>query len=452
MTHPLFSFFSHTQSSPMTQTRSSHAESGFSLLELLLVMGVIGILMLGVTQITRSWVDGESSNTAGQHMARVTNIVQKYINARGLTLPESDDVLADGALAGSDWEDLYNMLDEEGLLAADGSLQSPAGSALMITYSNVGGMHRAAIFTTTNLPNLRALKIARHIGTTGGTVATTPASPSPATANSALGAFGQWQIPLADLMPSGFLFPCARTATNGCVISVVGYSTEELCGPYLFRDSALCGVAGNTMHTSLDMNGNSIQNAGDVDTENLTVTTLANLGDTNVNGTATLNGEVTASDTMSVGGAMTVNGDAFFSENVTMNGAGNTLNVTNLNSHTVTSTDISTNNLNATNMNVNGNMLVNSNMTVQGNLNVNSSSALAPSTIYANVVNAGQVNANGGGINAGTMTVKNTMTVTGGLRINSTTPGARTVIADRLITDDCTRIGTGPYDYYGPSC
>lgn len=259
MTRRIFSFFSHPQRTTMTMPRSSHSESGFSLLELLLVMGVIGILMLGVTQITRSWVEGETTNTAGQHMARVSNIVQKYINARGLTLPESDDVLADGAIAGSDWEDLYNMLDEEGLLATDGTLQNPIGSELMITYSNAGGMHRAAIFTVSNIPNLRALKIARHVGSTGGTVATTPTNPNPAAATSAMGAFSQWQIPLADLMPAGSTFPCTRTATEGCVISVVGYSTEELCGPYLFRDSSLCGTAGNTMHTNLDMNGNSIQ-------------------------------------------------------------------------------------------------------------------------------------------------------------------------------------------------
>lgn len=429
-----------THKTPMTAS----SESGFSLLELLLVIGVAGIIMLGITTITRSWVDSETSNNAGQHLAHMSSIVQKYVDTRGLTLPESVDVLADALIPGSAWEELYDTLEQEGYISDTGALTSPLGVDYRITYvaDTTNQIYRASIISLENVPNKRALQVARHIGMTGGTVTTTPASPT--VANNAIGAFGQWNIVANELVPASAPFPCARTQTRGCIVSVLSYTRDELCGLYLYRTPGAISLCpnGSRMETGLNMNNQNINNALNINTRDLDVVNTANLGNTTVNGPANFNGPTTVANGLNVSGGMNVTGNASFSDTVNMNGGG-TLNVATLNASDVRSPTIRTNNLDAEDLNVSGAMLVEDNMTVNGNVAVYSSGSV-PSSIYTNTVNAGTINANGGAISAGRMTVQNTMTVNGGLRITGTTPATRTVITDRLVVDECTRINSLP--------
>lgn len=439
----------HLFSSRSAHTPHRSQEHGFSLLELLLVIGVLGIVILGVTRITQSWIDGETANNAGQHLARVTGYVQKFVDARGLELPSSSDVIASGQVAGSPWEDLYNSLDQEGLISADGALRSPSGVELIITYiaDPATKTYRASIISLDNLPNRRALQIARHVGTTGGTVAAMASNPS--AIDQATGAFGQWSIDVANLVPGGAAaFPCDRTTERGCLVSIVNYTEDELCGSYLYRHATAC-PDGNTMYTDLNMNNQTIQNAAHIDTADLYVSDLANLGNTTVSGPANFNGPTVVAGGLTVNSGMTVTGDANFANNVNMTGGG-TLNVTHLNAHDIRTPSISTNNLDAQDMNVSGAVAVHDNVTVSGNVVVQSTDPSNPSGIYASTVNASTLNATGGQITTGMMNVQNTMTVTGGLQITGTTSPQRTLVTDRLVADDCVRINSIPETYGNP--
>lgn len=415
--------------------KPSCSEQGFTLLELLLVIGVAAIVFLGITQITRSWVDSESASGAGQHLERVSRLTHKYIEARFATLTASDDVLADAAANPlSPWVDLRNTLQQEGLLTAAGNLRSPFNVPMQISYvidnSVSPTVYRAAIFTTQNLPNKRVLQAARQAGNTGGTVTVTPTNPNPAMANDAIGAFGQWRIDVSRLMPSA-AFPCPRTNMRGCLISLVSFNQDTLCGPYLYRDSIPACANANTMTTTLNMNNNDIVSAGSLDTQNLTVSDTASLGNTTVNGTAALNGPTTASRGMTVANGMTVSGTSNFSDNVNMVGGG-TLNVTQMNASHVQAISVRSNRLEIDNMHVN-----NGTLTVDDDVNINNTLTVG-GTAFVGTVNTGTVNANGGAMTVGTMDIRNQMNINGSVQMN----GGANLTVDRLIAQRCVDIQT----------
>jgi len=412
-------------------------EAGFTLLELLLVLGVAAIVFLGIVQITRSWVDSESSSAAGQHLARISTITQKYIEGKFNVLTPTDDAIADGANPTSPWADLRTTFQQAGLLDNTNSLKSPFNVPMHISFvkdvSVNPNIYRAAIFTTQNLPNKRVLDAAREAGNTGGTVTVMPTSPN--VANDAIGAFGQWKILANNLLPSN-LFPCPRTKTRGCLVSVISYNQDTLCGPYLYRDTIPGCADANTMNTTLNMNSHDVTSAGTVTTNDLDVTNNASLGQTTVNGTSTFNGPTTASRGLTVNHGMTVDGDADFSNNVTMNNGGS-MNVATLNANKVQANKVVTNNLNSQNMNVTGNMTTDSSLTVNGDVTVNG----AGNAVFAGTVNAGAINANNGAVNVSSMTVQNTMNINGAVNIN----GNHNLVVDRLIVDHCAKIDNNPY-------
>lgn len=439
---------------------SSSSESGFTLLELLLVIGVGAIVFLGISQITRSWVDSEISTGAGQHMQRISTIAQKYVEAKWVdgtgTLTETLDAVADGkASPAGPWGELYTTLKQEGLLNATDQIRSPLGVPLVITYkidtSGAKEVYRVSVISDGNIPNKKALQAARDAGSTGGTVAVTPTSPSPASANTAIGAFGQWRVAIANLVPGGaaaFNSICTRTASRGCLVSMAGYSTDTLCGPFLYRNDMSSSVNcsdGNTMSTNLNMNNYDINNAANINTRDLSVNNTANLGTTNVGGVATFNGPTTASNGLTVNNGMTVTGDANFSDNVNMAGGG-TLNVANLNASQVQAPKIVTNDLNTQDMNIQGAMTVNDNMSVNGNMVMTSPG----SQMYTGEINAGNIYANGGDISVGEVNVQNVMTINGGVNITNSN-----ITSDNMVVDKCVQLwnsGTGSYDKYGPGC
>src|SRR5690606_28812135 len=168
--------------------KNTTSQSGFTLLELLLVVGISALLLLGVTRLTQSWVDEELATGAGTHLSRVGSVVQRYVEARWAVLTPTTDALN----AGGEWADLVTILQEEGVLAG-GALNSPLRVPLQISDSNAGGVYRATIFGTDTIPNRMVLRTARQAGNFGGAVTTV------VDANNARGAFSQWAVPVASI-------------------------------------------------------------------------------------------------------------------------------------------------------------------------------------------------------------------------------------------------------------
>lgn len=403
------------------------SQSGFTLLEILLVVAISAVLFVGIMGLTRDWANSQAANSAGQHLQRVTTAVQGYVEANWANLAETTDAVNGGAAG---WGELRNKLNQEGLLT-NGALQSPMGTPLQISYVRTGGESRAVIFGTQTLPYPRVIEAARQSGSYGGTRSTFP------DANTAVGAFGQWRVAANQLFPGGN-FPCVPNGNDACLVSVVTYDDTVLCGMYLYRNATGC-IGGNSMSTNLDMQDNNITNARDINTVTMTASDQATTGNLTVNGTSLLNGQTTMNSGLDVtGGPVNVNGDASFSNNVQMTGNAN-LRVLTLDANTVETDRIETTNLQAENMSVNGAMVVDQDVTMNGNLTVNGTGE-----ILAGTLNAGQINANNGSIQVKTAEVQNSMNITGDVKITN-----GVVSTEQLTITKCTKIDvngvTKPY-------
>jgi hypothetical protein len=424
-----------------------HPESGLTLLELLLVIGVSAIMMFGVTKLTQSWIETELATKAGSHLAKTGEVVNRFLESKFYDLPVDNtatasvnesivaDVMASTAPV---WDDLKEQLQHESLLVG-GDLKSPLGGELVIHYTQLADAdktRRFVIYTRNNLRADRVMATAVRAGNVGGSVTAIHGA-------NLVGAMGQWNVPVTDV--SGFA--CAISADNlkGCLVAIVAKAQAPLLGPYLYRTgNANLDATYNTMHADLLMNNYDINDAANVVSDELNVTETANLGTTTVTGTSTFNGPVSATAGMNVQNGMNVIGDATFSNDVIANNS--TIMTTNLQADTVQSPEIRANRMDVGNLDVaGGSMVVSDDMDITGNVNVSSGQ------IYTNTLNAGTVNAgNTGTLNAGSVAIQNSMNVTGNVTI---TDGP--IISDRLVADGCNKILGGPdpqadgYTHYG---
>ena len=408
MTHPFPNTASHL---------TPDHQGGFTLLELLLVIGLLAVLFLGITKITNSWMNAEIASGAGQHMQRVTKSVEEFVGGNWSTLTETADALSGTGT----WANLRTKLNDEGLLN-NNQLVSPLGAPLRIAFSRVGGLSRVVIYTTTTLPYERVAEAARQSGNSGGTISRFP------NATNAYGGYGQWRLPVTQLLPaSAGAFPCTPTNNaQSCFVSVISFSNTTLCGLYLYRNTTSC-TDGTTMAADLNMNNRNITNANTVTTRTMEVTENANLANMNVAGTTRLNGQTMMTNGLNVtGGTMNINGEANFSQDITAN---NTLRAQNLSVSTIEAERIETTNMDVDAMRVNGRLAVDDSVAVNGDVTV------AGGGIYAAEINAGRINAGTGQINVGAVDVQNTMNITGNLSVVG-----GTVLTDQMVVTKCSRV------------
>lgn len=432
-----------------TQSVAKNSESGFTLLELMLVVGVSAMMFLGITQITKSWIESERAAAAGRHLEQVTMVMDKFLRANWAVLnttvlADEDDALEDAVNNGapSPWNDLLQSLIGAGLLtAADGSnLRSPLNTRLVISYHppGVGEPRRLAVHTEDAIPNKRALDTARKGGTFAGTVTDFP------DANTVTSAFGQWSVARADLV--GIDSP--PDPQNGFVVGVVTYNDATLYGSYLYRQDV--GVANlNQMGTNLDMADNDILDGGTITSNMLNVQTngtgggQANIGGTlTVGGMSEFNAPVTATAGLTAN-RLTVTGDGEFAGNITApNGD---IQAGTMSANIINAPAIQTASFQANNLDVQGNMTLSDELTVQGDMNVTGN-------VSSNEVSTGRLTS-ADAITAGQMNVVNNLTIQNGAVLNVGAAGSGgSVRVDRLVADDCVRIGGQVYPEGATGC
>ena len=281
-------------------------QNGFTLLELLLVVGLSALLIIGVAQMARDWADSENAKGAGVHLQKTSDAVQEFVAANWATLTPVNDAVWDGLnTAGSPWNGLVGALGSAGVLdATTNIINSPVGSPLLIGF-NIAGVAPNRTFTTlVYTPNPVLNKRVRAAAREGGPFAGVWLSYPDVT--KATGAFNQWQVP--DTMLIGGVSPlytATPTTDKGYLLSVITINESQMVGPYLYRDF-VGGTQYNTMSTPLNMNGNDIKNIAVLSAIRMNVTDTVTTNDLVVNSSSQL-GQLNVGNDMTVTGSLTAN-------------------------------------------------------------------------------------------------------------------------------------------------
>lgn len=351
----------------------SPSQYGFTLLELLLVVGVAAILMLGAAQMVRSWANTQSAKAAGNQLQNIASITESFVADNwGMPLER----IADISMTGGEWQGLLDRLAESGLYdVAAGEISSPAGTKLKIAFQEEGTspnrVFRTIIYSTEPIPNNRVLAAARNGGPTAGVWTRFPDSVN------ARGAYNQWSKDVAFLTtPTGgaaALISTPPSATEGYLVSMSELNESQAIGPYLYRTDM--GSADlNTMGADLDMGGNDITGLNNLSAETMTVSDTANFNNMNVTGNTQFPNGMTVEGTLISTGSMTVGGDMNLTSPMTVAG---TVNAASLNVGTLQATQVEAASIDTPSLTVNnGNLTIDGNMDLgTGTLTTNSLSA-----------------------------------------------------------------------------
>jgi prepilin-type N-terminal cleavage/methylation domain-containing protein len=333
------------------------SQSGFTLLELLLVVGVAAVLMLGAAQMVRSWATTQSAKGAGTQLQNITSMVNEFVVANWSTLSQTDNIMNDAS-----WVDLQTTLINGGMVDPNTSqILSPIGTPLQIAFQidtadPTNRIFRTIIFSTRPLPNGKVTAAARQGGAYAGTWTSFPD-----TAN-IYGAYGQWAENPNILLGAPINLPTPPTQEEGYLVSVFEIEETQAIGPYLYRDVIPNAPDANSMGTSLDMDGNDITGLNSLETETLSVLDTANFNNMNVTGNTQFPNGITVDGMLVSNGSMSVSGDMNLASPLTVAGTVNTgaLNVATLQANQVEAASIDTPSL----------TINNGNLTVDGNVDL----------------------------------------------------------------------------------
>lgn len=410
-------------------------EKGFTLLELLLVIGLTTTLVIGFGRLSSLWANRELAELSGVHMQKIAEVTESYIRANAAANPP---ILASGDITAAIVAELPDELKVAGEIINPVQRTAPINIGLQIN----GDDYEALIYTTgPAIPYSRLLPAARAAGGAGGMI--TDINPVIDTPNIAKSAFGLWEV---NVLPfTGGPLNVDRD-DGGQLVSYITFSSEEIFGAYLYRqdmDAAVGRPELNTMFTDLNMNGFALTGAGIVETTNMEVYNTATLNQLAVDGNTTFTGSVDITGNTAVGGTMAVTNDVTVVNGNVEVGAGD-INAQTVNVNTAFASEVNAPNVSATNLDVTANTTFASELTITGDVDL-----LIDGEIQADSLNANTIDA-AGTVTTNQMTVENNITVNGDATITGS------AVMDVLAVDDCVTIQPGPApnlnDQYGPNC
>ncbi len=290
-------------------------KKGFSLLELILVLGVGTMVSFMKFQDMRNNQENILASTVGQQMKQIGEAVNGYINIRYDKLSTLSNAAGTGTdpgprtCSGSVCEITYQTLINEGLLPSTYTGTNANKSSYKIILKRDGTSPNFVIngLITTSTAWIEGGKTRYDL--LGNAMQTAGIdSGMTKTTSIASGYSGQWTETSANF---------SNITTTGQLAYRVGYNSA-LYSVYLRRDGTL------PMTGNLNMGGQSIYNAQDI----------TSAGNT-VSGTLRSTGATTVGSTLNVGGVATLNSDLNVAGNSQVNGninSNNTITASNLTS------------------------------------------------------------------------------------------------------------------------
>lgn len=265
-------------------------QKGFTLLELLLVVGLLGMLLAGVYQMFDGWMQRAVNRTAAADMLRVQLAADDYVLANFETFKkDAPNIFQEISIA-----DLktYNYLptgyramnafkqpirvfrrnlrvtkiDSAGAPVIDSS-----GSIVLITTIEVLTLSDNPSGSTIRIGNKRLMDTAQAGGPRMGIVSQNVLAGSTFSGRVS-SVFNQWYVQLSDLGPAGYTATADPLGGYLAAYDRVNSEATDANSAYLYR----VGIDGqpelNRMQTQLSMNAHPIENVGTVVADKVNVT------------------------------------------------------------------------------------------------------------------------------------------------------------------------------------
>lgn len=285
-------------------------KKGFSLLELILVLGVGSMMAFMRFQDMKTEQENVMAKAVGQQMKQIGEAVNGYINIRYdklSTLTSSSSQSSDPGprtCNGSGCEITYQTLINEGLLPVSYTGVNAQKSSYKIMLKRSGATHNYVVngLITTTLPWSESGKLRydllgkamQEAGIDSGMTRTT---------SNAFGYGGQWSETSANFN---------NITSAGQLAFRVGFNSA-LYSVYLRRDGTL------PMTGNLNMGGQSVYNAQDITAAGTTTTGILETNTATVGATLNVAGVTTLASDLNVSGNGQVNGN--LNSNKTLSGA-----------------------------------------------------------------------------------------------------------------------------------
>lgn len=299
--------------------RGIKRQAGFTLLEIMITLGIIGALTatVFVPQI-KDWYENQKNAVAASQIKIVGDAASRYIQ-------DNYTALTSSATATQPVLITVPMLQSAGYLQSNVSVRNNLNQAMCVLVKQpVAGKLQALLVTEggTALDDINLPAQAAQLGGAGGYV-------SNANTTTIQGVGGGWTLPVStfDNLVNDLGQRCDGTAGNvrvqpGHSVMALWFTSEDVTAGVLYRNAVPGKPELNRMNTSIDMNGQSLNNAnvvqaatGNIQTINATTANVSGnatiSGNMNVNGTATISklaGNLEVTTVATVGGACSPNG------------------------------------------------------------------------------------------------------------------------------------------------
>ena len=265
----------------MMMYKNRYSQSGFSLLELLLTVGVLSILFASGASVFDKWQKDTVDRKVAREMQELQNAAERYvglnINVVRAALPtvgDSVEIPLDDLRTGAFLPPAYSGLNSyrqsmRVFVRYDSATSSRGDVFEVITVSdNVGGGNN-------RVADRRLFNAATSGQRSVGIISNVAISATCCNGN-IQSAYGGWSIPLANI-PAYTTTP----GVDGGYMAAYGrvFTDELLTGNYLYRFDVPDIPNGNRMEVDLDITSNDIENAGAIVADHVTGTSATVRGD-----------------------------------------------------------------------------------------------------------------------------------------------------------------------------
>mgnify|MGYP000461564902 CR=1 FL=1 len=260
----------------------AHRQAGFTLLELLLSIGVLGLLLAGMYGIFNSWTERAINRQAATDMLRLRTAAHDYVLANFDTFSadppnifqeiDVDDMKPDNYLP-SAYEPINAFRQQMRVFRRNLQVNKidTAGNAMMDSFGNFIILTTIEVVVVSDNPpgdvvragNKRLIDAATAGGPAMG-ISADLVMPSMTFTNVVASVLNQWSVPRAALAAAGY---AATPDTDGGYLATYDLVSSEFSDAndhWLYRVQIDGRPELNRMQTNLDMNANELQNTGTV--------------------------------------------------------------------------------------------------------------------------------------------------------------------------------------------